>query len=82
MTVWINGGPGSSSLIGGLGELGPCRILKGDGDGGVGDGELRVVDNEFSWSRRSNLLVVDQPAQVRGLHPISLGAVSDSGREM
>ena len=54
LTVWMNGGPGSSSMIGLFGELGPCWV----------DGKGVVRDNAWSWSRRSNLLVVDQPAQV------------------
>ncbi|KAI0016319.1 carboxypeptidase S1 [Xylariomycetidae sp. FL0641] len=54
LTVWINGGPGSSSMIGLFEELGPCRV---DADG-------RVYDNPYSWSNASNLLIVDQPSQV------------------
>lgn len=57
LTVWINGGPGSTSMFGLFQELGPCGIDK--------DGE--VVDNEFSWSRTSNLLFVDQPTQVSSI---------------
>lgn len=39
LTVWINGGPGSSSMIGLFQELGPC---------GVGpDGE--IYNNPYAW---------------------------------
>jgi carboxypeptidase C (cathepsin A) len=39
LTVWINGGPGSSSMIGLFEEIGPCRISE--------DGELQY--QEYAW---------------------------------
>lgn len=39
LTVWINGGPGSSSMIGLFQENGPCTI---DEDG-------NVVTNPYAW---------------------------------
>lgn len=53
LTTWINGGPGTSSMVGLFQEVGPCAI---DADG-------NVVNNPYSWTNASNLLFIDQPVQ-------------------
>ncbi len=55
LTLWMTGGPGGSSMLGMLQELGPCLINE-HGNG--------TVYNEYGWSKETNLLFVDQPAGV------------------
>ncbi|KAJ8762898.1 hypothetical protein K2173_023027 [Erythroxylum novogranatense] len=56
LTLWLNGGPGCSSIGGGaFTELGPF-FPTGDGRG--------LRRNKMSWNRVSNLLFVESPAGV------------------
>lgn len=53
--LWLNGGPGGSSMPGFFQEIGPCDLL------GVGNATTTAV-NPNSWANFANLLVLDQPA--------------------
>lgn len=50
--MWLNGGPGCSSLLGLFTENGPCTIDKDT---------LQTKTNPNSWNKNANLLYVDQP---------------------
>ncbi|KAF2690181.1 carboxypeptidase S1 [Lentithecium fluviatile CBS 122367] len=58
LTIWLNGGPGSSSMIGLFREAGPCEVVQ------LPDGSYGTQPNIWGWDRSSNLLFIDQPTQV------------------
>ena len=53
--MWLNGGPGCSSMTGLLMELGPCRINSYGND---------TVNNPYSWTNNASIFFLDQPVGV------------------
>lgn len=49
--LWTNGGPGGSSSVGLLMELGPCRVLDAE----------RPKFHPESWNTKANIFFIDQP---------------------
>ncbi|KAI0888429.1 alpha/beta-hydrolase [Annulohypoxylon maeteangense] len=58
LTIWLNGGPGSSSMFGFFSETGPCEVVDDGTD------EFTTIAREWGWDRASNMLFIDQPNQV------------------
>eukprot|EP01134_Creolimax_fragrantissima_P007901 CFRG7901T1 len=54
LIIWLNGGPGASSLMGFFTELGPLVLDKQDG----------VMRNSYSWAQAGNLLFFESPSGV------------------
>ena len=54
LTLWLNGRPGSDSLIGLFEELDPCYV----------SANLTTQINPYSWSNVSNMLFLSQPVGV------------------
>ncbi|KAG9311821.1 alpha beta-hydrolase [Chiua virens] len=49
--IWLNGGPGASSLVGLFFENGPIRIRS----------DYSVVENKYSWTNVADYVWIDQP---------------------
>jgi len=55
VVLWLNGGPGCSSLLGLLKEHGPFIFP---------DGSTKFKTNEYSWNKIANVLYLESPAGV------------------
>ena len=52
--LWLNGGPGASSVMGMLQELGPLII----------DSAGALVDNPYAWTNHANVIALESPGGV------------------
>jgi len=66
VVLWLNGGPGCSSLMGLFMELGPASVMK--------DGKLK--HNDYSWNANASVIFLDQPVNVG--YSYSSGSVSNT----
>jgi len=55
VTIWFNGGPGCSSMLGFMQENGPIII---------DDGESTLKTNDYPWNMQMNMLWIESPAGV------------------
>ena len=68
LVIWLNGGPGASSLTGALLENGPIR-LNADG---------RMTYNPFGWTQEAHYVAIDNP--VGAGESVLLGAKDEALR--
>ncbi|KJZ79011.1 Carboxypeptidase Y-like A [Hirsutella minnesotensis 3608] len=66
VVLWLNGGPGCSSLTGLFMELGPASV----------DKKLKLVNNPYAWNNNASVIFLDQPVNVG--YSYGSGAVSDT----
>ena len=72
VVVWMNGGPGCSSLEGGLYELGPFTFT-----GEEVDGVPTLVANPNAWNTVASVLYLEQPAGVGFSYAVNGSTTSD-----
>ncbi|RHY29895.1 hypothetical protein DYB32_004766 [Aphanomyces invadans] len=60
LVLWLNGGPGCSSLGGFFNELGPFVV----------ESDLSVKRNPYAWNRKANVVFLDSPAGVGFSQPL------------
>ncbi|KAI2612651.1 alpha/beta-hydrolase [Hypoxylon fragiforme] len=72
VVVWLNGGPGGSSLMGLFSEIGPCLTNQDNND---------TILNKHSWTNFASVLFIDQPAGV-GFSKINNGTTGGPDNEV
>ena len=68
LTIYMNGGPGSSSMVGMFQEVGPCEVVE------IAQGRLGTQPRDWGWDRSSNILFIDQPVQVGFSYDVATNA--------
>ena len=56
LIIWLNGGPGASSMIGFFTENGPFKV-----EVDPSSFDPKVVPNQYTWSSLGHMLFIDQP---------------------
>ncbi|OQR83472.1 serine protease family S10 [Achlya hypogyna] len=60
LVLWLNGGPGCSSLNGLFTEVGPFVV----------NGDLTLTANPYAWTRKANIVFVESPVGVGFSTPV------------
>lgn len=58
VVLWLNGGPGCSSLDGYWYENGPLHLTLNSSN------DVEIVRNEYTWAKKANMLYLEAPAGV------------------
>jgi carboxypeptidase C (cathepsin A) len=75
LTIWLSGGPGSSSMVGLFEEVGPCEVVQ------LPNGSYNTQPRLWGWDRSSNLLFIDQPTQTGFSYDERVNASIDLGKD-
>lgn len=59
LTVWLNGGPGSTSMAGFFTGVGPCEVVE------KGAGRLETAARDWGWDRASHMVFFDQVSRFK-----------------
>ncbi|KAE8152818.1 Alpha/Beta hydrolase protein [Aspergillus avenaceus] len=68
LSIWLQGGPGGSSMFGAFTENGPCA---------VNDDSQSTHRNEYTWTKYANMLYIDQPVQTGFSYDIATNGTLD-----
>ncbi|PYI02607.1 alpha/beta-hydrolase [Aspergillus sclerotiicarbonarius CBS 121057] len=68
LAIWLQGGPGGSSMFGAFTENGPCSVA---------DDSQTTRPNEYSWTKYANMLYIDQPVQTGFSYDILINGTLD-----
>ncbi|KAI9678838.1 MAG: hypothetical protein M1817_005898 [Caeruleum heppii] len=71
LTIWLNGGPGTSSMIGLFLESGPCEVVE------LARDKFGTQARDWGWDRSSNLLYIDQPNEVGFSYDVPVNGSAD-----
>lgn len=63
LVIWLNGGPGCSSMTGLMAEMGPVGTPT-FGPGVPSPNPAPLVKNKYAWTKKSAMLFVEQPGGV------------------
>ncbi len=72
LVLWLNGGPGCSSLLGFLSEIGPYLLNEEDG---------KLYLNEYAWNSKANILFFESPFGV-GFTPLDKQGRTNSDKSI
>lgn len=68
LTIYMNGGPGSSCMVGMFQEVGPCQVVE------IAQGRLGTRPRDWGWDRSTNILFIGQPVQVGFSYDVATNA--------
>ena len=71
LVLWLNGGPGCSSLLGQFIENGPWHPYASDSYG-----DVNIEYNPYSWNQMANMLFLESPPCVGFSYPYSMNCSS------